>query len=54
MDGWITFWKVVVVGSTAAYYLLTVFIVPAAFRDVVNLTRSLGKPEPDADPPGAA
>jgi len=43
MTWWITFWKVVLIGSTVAYYLLAVFIVPAAFRDVLKLTRSLGK-----------
>ena len=50
MTWWITFWKVVLIGSTAAYYLLAVFIIPAAFRDVLKLTRSLGKAGTAAEP----
>jgi hypothetical protein len=50
MTWWITFWKVVLIGGTAAYYLLAVFIAPAAFRDVLKLTRALGKAGTEAEP----
>ena len=43
MEWWIVFWKVVVYVSTAAYYAMALFIIPAAFRDVRSLVRSLGK-----------
>ena len=42
MEWWIAFWKVVVYVSTAAYYVMALFIVPAAFRDVRSLIRRLG------------
>ena len=42
MEWWIAFWKVVVYVSTGAYYLMALFIVPAAFRDVLALARKLG------------
>lgn len=50
MEGWIVFWKVVVYVSTVAYYVMALFIVPAAFRDVLDLTRRLGNRGEESPP----
>ncbi len=49
MEWWIALWKGVLVVFTIAYYLLALFIVPTAFRDVVSLARKLGKNSGEAD-----
>lgn len=43
MEMWIAFWKFVLGGSVVIYYLLALFIVPLAFRDLRLLIGKLGR-----------
>jgi hypothetical protein len=38
---WMTFWKVTCILGIAGYYLLVLFIIPFAIKDLVNLMRKL-------------
>lgn len=41
METWIAFWKIVIGGCVAVYYLMAILLVPVAFRDMVALARKL-------------
>jgi len=41
MEAWIGFWKIILGGSVAVYYLMAILLVPVAFRDMIALARKL-------------
>ena len=43
METWIAFWKFVLGGGVVVYYLLALFVLPLACRDLRALVRKLGR-----------
>lgn len=50
MEAWIAFWKYILGGGVVVYYLMALFLVPIAFRDMVALARKLSKNGSDDGP----
>ena len=49
MHAWMIFWKVTCIAGIAIFYLLVLFLIPFAIKDLMNLFKklSLGKGNSD-------
>jgi len=51
MDGWITFWKITIVGALAVYFAVAVFAAVVGMRDMLNLVHGRVQVEDDEPSP---
>ena len=47
MGGWILFWKIILIGTLAAYFVLAIVVTVGGFYNIKDFLKDLLNPEPE-------